>query len=503
MADTVLEASGITKQFPGACALDSVDFSVRRGEVHALVGGNGAGKSTLMHIIAGVMPPDAGTLRLDGQVVRFRDARQAQAAGIGMVFQEGSLAPPLSVSENVFFARQPVRRFGIIDRDALRRRTRELLDELGSAIDPACPVESLSPAQRQVVEIAKALSLDARLFIFDEPTSALTSEETNHLFEAIRRLRAHGAGIVYISHRLPEIFDIADRVTVMKDGRNQGVLAAADATPERLISLMAGKTPSAESMPEANERYAAPPVLEVESLSDGSLLRDISINVRAGEVVALAGLAGAGRTELAMAVFGARPKTAGSIRVDGRPCDPRAPRDAIAAGIGYVPEDRKESGLFLDMSIAANVASARLGAFGRLWLRAGRMAEVAAGHCRRLDVSSTQMEQPVVDLSGGNQQKVAIAKWLLSKPRILIADEPTRGIDVAAKFEVHAILRQLAMSGSAVLLISSELPEVLAVADRIYVLHRGRITGELLRSEATEEAILRLASLPGGENGKS
>ncbi len=501
VTEVLLEARGISKRFPGVLALDDVHFELRAGEVHALVGENGAGKSTLMHILAGVLSPDSGVLCMAGRALQLPTARAAQRAGIGMVFQEGSLAATLSVAENVFCARQPANRLGVIDRRALRTRTRAILDDLCVDLDPDQRVEELSLAERQMVEIAKVLSLDARVLILDEPTSALTSEETEHLFVVIDRVRRRGAGIVYVSHRLAEVFRIADRITVLKDGRRQATRPTPDLTSEELISLMVGRACVTATQTEAVAQRDGPPPLEVHGLCDGELLRDVSLVVYRGEIVALAGLSGAGRTELALTVFGARRRTGGEIKVDGRRVECRSPRQAIETGIGYLPEDRKETGLFLDMSITDNVVSGRLQEFGGLWFSTRRTREVARDYCRKLRVASPDIAKAVGELSGGNQQKVALAKWLLVQPRVLIVDEPTRGIDVGAKSEVHAILRDLAKVGTAVLLISSELPEVLAVADRVYVMREGRIVGEMSHAEAGEEAIMRLASLPAGKGG--
>jgi ribose transport system ATP-binding protein len=492
--ELLLEAKAISKQFSGVPVLREVNFDLRAGEVHALLGGNGAGKSTLMHIIAGVFPADTGELRLEGKPVRFRDPEDAHRAGVCMVFQELSLAGPLSVEENVFFARQPVKRFGIIDGARLRSRTRGLLDQLGVDIDPGAIVADLAPSQQQMVEIAKALSWNARVFIFDEPTSALSHEETEHLFEVIGRLRARGAGIVYISHRLAEILRVADRVTVLKDGRVEGTIPASDATTGGLIALMSGGA-GAATAPAIGVAPTGTPRLEVQGLSDRSLLRNLSFTARAGEIVALAGLSGAGRTETALALFGARPRTSGRILIDGAEVPCASPIDAMRRGIGYLPEDRKLAGLFLDMDIGANIAAADLGRFGSFWFDTSAIRTAATEYCRSLRVACTEVSQRVAELSGGNQQKVALAKWLLREPSILIADEPTRGVDVAAKAEVHQLLRDLAASGTAVILISSELPEVLNVADRIYVMHAGSITGELSRAQASEDAILHLATL--------
>jgi ABC-type sugar transport system ATPase subunit len=490
-----LRAEGISKSFPGVRALHSVNLEVRAGEVHALVGENGAGKSTLMHILAGVFPPDGGSLYLDGQAVSFASPHAAQAAGIAMVFQERSLAGPLSVAENVFFGRQPVGRWGVINRQRLHRKTLEVLAELDIPLDPDTAVEDLSPAEQQMVEIAKALSIKARLLALDEPTSTLTETEITTLFRVIGLLRDHGVGIIYISHRMAEVFRICDRVTVLRDGEDQGTFDLEDVSEEQLIGRMVGREFRYRQTGSVRSGVARGAALEIQGLSDRALLREISFQVHAGQITALAGLAGSGRTELALAIFGARPITAGRILIQGRLVRVRSPREAIRAGIGYLPEDRKEAGLFLEMGLAANFGAASLERFGCWWLDDRAMEEQAAAAATRLRLTNLRARS-VHELSGGNQQKIMLARWLLVRPPIFIVDEPTRGIDIGAKMEVHELLRKLAVEGATVLLISSELPEVLSLADRILVMREGSLAGEIPRAEATEETILRLAALP-------
>ncbi|MCI0747976.1 MAG: sugar ABC transporter ATP-binding protein [Verrucomicrobia subdivision 3 bacterium] len=501
MSAPLLAMHDIRKRFGGVQALNGVNLEVRSGEVHALVGENGAGKSTLMHILAGVHQPDEGSISWDGkQHVVIANEHAAQRLGIAIVFQERSLFSSLSVAENIFAGRQPVSRWGAIDRRALRANSAALLRRVGLACDPGTPLSELSSAQQQMVEIAKALSLDAKLIIFDEPTAALTETETTALFSVIAQLKAADVAIIYISHRLEEIFKIGDCVTVLKDGTWQGTFAVAQITTDDLINRMVGRALSF-ARADGGARYG-PVVLEVRNLTDLSLegevrtrLRGISFQARKGEVLALAGLCGAGRTELALAIFGARPRESGEILIDGQVVDIDSPADAIAAGIAYLPEDRKDAGLFLDMTIAQNVAAARLKDFGSWWFSDARGEAAAEEFRKQLRVTSHGVKQAVQTLSGGNQQKVVLAKWLLIQPTVLIVDEPTRGIDVGAKAEVHALLRQLARKGTAVIVISSELPEVLALADRILVMREGRITGEFKGEDATEEAIMRYASL--------
>lgn len=496
----LLKIENIQKRFPGVHALKGVSLEVYPGEVHALVGENGAGKSTLMHILAGVYQPDGGSLSFDGQnSLVIDDERKAQEIGIGIVYQERSLFSLLSVAENIFAARQPVRRGGRIDQRALLENARRFLQQIDMNIDPKMPLYQLSPAEQQMVEIAKALSLDARLLIFDEPTAALTETETNALFAVIKRLRQQGVGIIYISHRLEEIFNIADRVTVLKDGEFQGTFDVAKTTAQELVARMVGRDIARLEFdkPAENGRI----MLEVRHLSDQRLarnariaLKDISFALRAGEILVFAGLAGAGRTELALTIFGARPLGSGEILVEGKPIHIHSPQDAIAAGIGYLSEDRKEAGLFLPMTIADNIAVTRLRQFGTWRLNDRKRDEVAEEYRQKLSIAARSVKQVLQTLSGGNQQKVAISKWLLLNPKILIVDEPTRGIDVGAKAEVHNLLYKLAREGMAIIVISSELPEVLAVADRILVICEGRISAELSRAEATESKIVHYAS---------
>jgi ABC-type sugar transport system ATPase subunit len=500
--NTLLEASHIHKRFPGVQALRGVNFDLRAGEIHALVGENGAGKSTLMHVLAGVQQPDEGELKIAEQPVVIGDEQQAQALGIGIVYQERSLFDLLTVAENIFAGRQPRGRWGVIDRAAMRAATQRILQHLDLNIPPDTPLGLLNPAQQQMVEVAKALALNARILIFDEPTAALTEAETNTLFRVIRQLRAQGKGIIYISHRLHEIFVLADRVTVLRDGAGRGTFAVAETSPDELVTRMVGRELSEEYHQSHVSKFSERVVLQVKSLSTRrvpdearTLLHDVSLQVHAGEIVGLAGLAGAGRTELGLAIFGAHPLAAGEVLLDGKPVHIASPRAAIAAGLGYLPEDRKDAGLFLEMSIAENIAAARLEQFGAWWLNRGNSETVAQEFVGKLRIAAAHIQQPVVTLSGGNQQKVLLARWLLVNPKVLIVDEPTRGVDVGAKAEVHTLLRQLAEQGTAVIVISSDLPEVLALADRIVVMRAGHVSGEVQRAAASEEAILRLASL--------
>lgn len=501
-AEPLLALHGIEKRFPGVFALRGVDLEVRAGEVHALLGENGAGKSTLMHVLAGVFPPEAGRIDFAGQRnVAFANERAALQAGVALVYQERSLFGPLSVAENIFAGRQPRTRLHRIDYRRLNDDSRRLLKEVGLEVDPQTPLERLSSAQQQLVEVAKALSVQAQLILFDEPTAALAPAESARLFGLIRKLRDAGVGIVYISHRLEEVFALADRATVLKDGQGQGTFPLAELTSQRLINLMVGR----ELNPHQPRSDAAPAesraVLQVRGLGDPlggaprkPRLENLSFEIRAGEVVGLAGLVGAGRSETALALFGARPGCTGEILVDGRKVRPRSPAEAIAAGIGYLPEDRKLSGLFLEMSIADNLASAAGKCFGSWVYRGGEQRAKARELCGALRVVCRSPDEPVKNLSGGNQQKVILARWLLANPRVMLVDEPTRGVDVGAKAEIHQLLYEQARRGTAVVVISSDMLELLAVSDRILVMCEGRITGELTRAEATEAKVVELAS---------
>ncbi len=488
----LLRCIEIGKSFPGVTALSNVNFDVRPGEVHALCGENGAGKSTLMHLLAGVHHPDSGTIEIDGAPVRIAGERHAQTLGIAIVYQERSLFDLLSLAENLFVNKQPVSAAGWIERKALAANAKALLAEVDLHFDPRTSAGKLSPAQQQMLEIAKALSIDSRVFILDEPTAALTLTETETLFGLIRRLQHRGVGIVYISHRLEEVFQIADRVSVLKDGCMQGTWDVGAVTLEQLVTRMVGR----ERLHEHLERVAPPraaPKLEVRGIRDARL-ENVSFKAYAGEILGFAGLAGSGRTELALSIFGARAISSGEILVDGKAIRIRSPNDAIAAGIGYLPEDRKERGMFLEMNIGENIAAARLDAFGGWQVKERAVFATAAGFMKKLRISAAGPEKPAGKLSGGNQQKVLLSRWLLRNPEILIVDEPTRGIDVGAKAEIYAVLRALADEGKAIIAISSDLPEILAISDRILVMREGRIAAEMMADGASEQSIMRYAA---------
>ncbi len=499
----LLQMDGISKSFPGVQALREVSLAVHAGECLGLVGENGAGKSTLMKVLSGVYPPDGGRLLFDGRPVSLQGPRQAQQLGIAIIYQEFNLMPNLTVAENIFVGREPSAG-GFLRRGELERRARGLLDQLGVSLRPDATVRDLSVAEQQMVEIAKALSLNARLVIMDEPTSALTDTEVAALLEIIRGLKEKGLGVIFISHRLEEIFAICDRVTVLRDGQNVGEMAIAEATPETIVQLMVGRSLGDLFQKEgAAVGPDAAPMLEVRGLGRTGSARDpsaivldgVDLSVRAGEIVGLAGLVGSGRTEVARAIFGADPFDRGEVLIEGRPAAIASPRDAIRVGVGLVPEDRKAQALVLGLAVRENISLASLPSLVRAgFVRLGAERERAEEFVRALQVRTPSLEQKVVNLSGGNQQKVVIAKWLALRPKVLIVDEPTRGVDVGAKAEVHHLLNDLARQGVAILMISSELPEVLGMSDRVLVMRRGRIVGELSRAEATQEKIMALAT---------
>ena len=493
-AAPLLELRGITKRFPGVLALNGVGLEIRAGEVHALLGENGAGKSTLIKSIAGVYQPDAGEMRVDGRPVSVRRPHDAQALGISTIFQEFTLAPDMTVAENIFLGREPlrVRALSIVDRRALVRQTRELLDSLDLQIDPLAIVRDLGVAQQQMVEIAKALSLDAKLIIMDEPTATLTAHEIERLFEAIARLQQRGVAVVYVSHRLDEVKAVCDRATILRDGAYVATVPVATTTIDEMIRLMVGR--------DLNEKFPKvqieprEEVLRVEGLTRQGVLHGISFSVRRGEIVGIAGLVGSKRTETARAIFGVDPLDSGQIFLHGRPLRVRTPADAIAHGIALIPEDRKRQGIFATLSVWENVVLGALRQFLRRGLLDRRREKQRAGEfVSSLRVATPDLDKRVIELSGGNQQKVVIAKWLNTNAEVFLFDEPTRGIDVGGKIEVYRLMGDLLSRGAAIVMISSELPEILGLSDRILVMREGRICGEFARSEASEEKILNCA----------
>jgi ABC-type sugar transport system ATPase subunit len=493
--EPVLQMRGIGKRFPGVHALDGVDFEVRPGEVHALLGENGAGKSTLIKIMAGVHVPDEGEYLVDGEPVTFGSPKDAHAHGVSVVFQELSQVESLSVAENVFFGRLPSTAFGTVDRATLHRETSRLLHVVGLSVDPGSRIGFLSVAQRQLVEIAKALSLDAKVIAMDEPTSALSYAEIETLFALIGRLTEQGVGIVYVSHKLEELFRVCDRVTVLRDGRKVAETATADTTTDELVRQMVGRR--LESLFPRMERTlgsADEPLFEVTGLTS-DLVRDMTFSVRAGEVVGFSGLMGSGRTELARALFGLDRTSAGQVRLDGRLVPRNSSAKAAERGIGYVPEDRKEHGLILVSTIRDNMTLAVL----RRLSRGGQVNRakergVVRDAIRQLRIKAQSAEQKVAALSGGNQQKVTLARWLIKEDlKVLILDEPTRGIDVNSKSEIYKLIATIAERGVAILVMSSEMPELLSLCDRIHVLRDGRLVDEFAHPDATQENLMTAA----------
>jgi len=496
MSELLVEMTDISKSFPGVHALDSCRFELRPGEVHALVGENGAGKSTLMKLLSGIYRRDAGTIRFKGREVDIASPRAAQDLGISIIHQELNLMGHLTVAQNIFIGREPRGALPfILDEKALNESARQLFAELHIKLDPQARVSSLGVAQQQMVEIAKALSFNSDVMIMDEPTAALTDIEIDELFRIIRHLRERGAGIVHISHRLEELKQISDRVTVMRDGRYVDTVQTAEASIQSIISMMVGRT-IFEATPELPEQRDPEVVLEVRNLNRGRVIRDVSFKLHRGEILGISGLVGAGRTEVVRAVFGADPRDSGEVLVHGQAALIRTPTDAVAHGIGYLSEDRKRYGLALTMDVETNIVLASLESFadrsGRIDV--GRTKATAQAHVKSLTIKTPGIGQRVRNLSGGNQQKVVIAKWLTADTEILIFDEPTRGIDVGAKSEIYRLLNDLARQGKAIIMISSELPEILRMSHRILVMCEGRITGELGAAEATQERIMALAT---------
>jgi len=489
-SDLVLRVQGLSKSFGGLHALRDVSLDVRRGEVHAVVGENGAGKSTLMKILGGIITRDAGHTELAGSAVHFLSPREAISAGIAIIHQELSVLPTMNVMENLFMGRMPTRRRRLLWRQ-LEQHSRSALAEVGLDIDPRSLMSNLSISQRQLVEIAKALSIKARLIIMDEPNSSLSETETERLFAVIGSLTGRGVSVIYVSHKIDEVLRISDRITVLRDGRLVGTVARAEATANSVIRMMVGRELTREYVPRGEP---GPVVLSVKGLS-GAGFSDVSFDLRRGEILCFAGLVGAGRSETWRTIFGAERRTGGELFLDGRAFSFASPHQAIAAGLAMVPEDRKKLSLFMDMPIWFNVGLAAFPGMKRgVSLDRRRINDTVATSIQSLSIKLRSPEEPVRNLSGGNQQKTVLARWLALSPKVLILDEPTHGIDVGAKSEVYELIRRLASSGIAVALISSELPEVIAMADRAVVMHEGRVTGTLPRAQIDEHRIMALAT---------
>jgi inositol transport system ATP-binding protein len=493
-AEYLLSAEGVRKEFPGVVALDDVQFRLKRASVHALMGENGAGKSTLMKILAGIYTPDKGDIRLKGVEIRLKSPLDALENGIAMIHQELNLMPFMTVAENIWIRREPKNRFGFVDHGAMHRMTEELFARLNIAIDPDIEVRYLSVANRQMVEIAKAVSYNSDVLIMDEPTSALTEREVEHLFRIIRDLKAQGIGIVYITHKMNELFEIADEFSVFRDGRYIGTHASTEVTRDDIIRMMVGR--EITQMFPKEEVPIGEVVLSVKDLCLNRVFRDVSFEVRAGEILGVAGLVGSGRSNVAETLFGVTPASSGSVELFGKPVTISSPTEAIRHQMAFLTEDRKDTGCLLILDVLENMQIAVLqdryvkGGF----VQQGAIEATCEDMAKRLRVKTPSLYERVENLSGGNQQKVLIGRWLLTHPKILILDEPTRGIDVGAKAEIHRLVTEMARNGVAIIMISSEMPEVLGMSDRIMVMHEGRVTGFLNRDEATQIKVMELAA---------
>jgi rhamnose transport system ATP-binding protein len=493
MSEYILELKKISKSFSGVEVLHDVSFSLQPGEVHALLGENGAGKSTLMKVITGVYHPDSGEILLNGVPVHFNDTRESRQAGIGAIYQELSLFPDLDVAENIFVGRQPVMLGGRVDWRKLYSEAGKLLESLGVHLDLKQKARSLSIAQQQMVEIARAFSINARILIMDEPTSSLTLNEVADLFRLVRRLREDGAAIIFISHRLEELYELADRATVLRDGMYVDTRRMKEVTRDDLIRMMVGRTIT--NLFPKQDVQAGEVILKIDQLSRAGSFHDVSFELRRGEILGMAGLVGAGRTNVAQAIFGVEPPTGGKIQIDGREVAITSSQQAIELGLAFVPEDRQLHGLIPAMDLTSNISLPILQGYTRYgWLQDKKELKGSYDAACQMEVRANNIWQKARELSGGNQQKVVLAKWLATKPRILILDEPTRGIDVGTKAVVHALMSKLASEGMAILMISSELPEILGMSDRVIVMREGHVTGHFTRAEATQEKIISAAT---------
>jgi len=498
-SETILEFKGVSKDFPGVRALDKVDFDLKRGEVHVLVGENGAGKSTLIKILAGVYPPTEGEIYYQGDKVDIRNPKVGLNMGISVIYQEMNLVPYISVAKNIFLGREPRRKWlpFLVDYPRLHKDAREILDSIGAEIDTKVNAVELGVAQGQLVEMAKAFSIKASILVMDEPTAALTQKELDELFRSIEEFKKKGIGIIYISHRLEEIFDVADRVTVLRDGKVMATMDVGEVKNlDEIIRLMVGRSMTAYFSREFLKEKGDV-ALNVKNLSREDMLRDVNLHVRSGEIVGLAGLVGAGRTELARVLFGVDRYDDGEVEIFGKNVS-MTPAKSVALGIGFIPEDRKKEGLALILPVKENVIVASLGKlFPRGLINPGKQSKAVNEYVKALRIVTPSLMRIVRYLSGGNQQKVVVAKWLCTQAKIFIFDEPTRGVDVGAKAEIHQLMNEMVKEGAAILMISSELPEVLHMSDRIYVMHGGRIVKELGRDEADQETVLRYAMAGG------
>lgn len=500
MENTLLSLQGIDKSFPGVHALDHCDFELRQGEVHALVGENGAGKSTMMKIIAGIYSTDEGQIKFKGEEVTIANPHKAQEMGISMVHQELNLMPHLTAAQNIFIGREPVNGF-LLDENRLNKKAQALFDMMNLDVDPRMKISDMTVAKQQMVEIAKALSFNSDVLIFDEPSAALTDVEIGELFRIIRQLKDNGAGIIYITHRLEELKEISDRTTVLRDGLYVDTVDTHDTPIDQIINMMVGRV-IYESAPEVPDEPSPEVVLEVKNLTRGRALKDVSFQLKKGEILGFAGLVGAGRTEAARAIFGADPIDSGEVYINGEEVNIKTPTDAVAHSIAYLSEDRKRYGLCLGLDVKTNIVLTIVNQLTTFWgwVKDKLVTSISADMVDQLSVRTPSLEQKAKNLSGGNQQKLVIGKWLARNADILIFDEPTRGIDVGAKQEIYSLLNDLASKGKSIIMISSELPEILRMSHRVVVMCEGRVTGELDYTEATQESIMQLATMRNGNH---
>ncbi len=492
-ATTLLEMKNIRKEFPGVLALKDVSLQVCAGEVHALLGENGAGKSTLIKVLGGIYIPEEGDIYINGEPVRIGNVHDSQHCGVSVIHQELVLVPKMTVAENIFLGREPMRH-GVVDHEKMNQQAMELLDSFDLDISPEVNIEELTIAQQQMVEITKALSFNSQILVMDEPTSSLSEKEVTFLFQTIRKLKEQGVGIIYISHRMSELFAISDKVTVLRDGEYIGTVETPETTHDELISMMVGRQLTnyyTRTFSDSKEK-----VLEVKNLSDGKLLKNVSFDLHKGEILGFAGLVGAGRSEVMKCLFGLDPITEGEFFLDGKKVDIQHPSDAMDLGIALVPESRKEEALFMAQSVKFNTSIKVLSKFIRgIFVNQKKEEEIASSYINKMSIKTPSSLQIVENLSGGNQQKVVIGRWLATEPKILILDEPTRGVDVGAKAEIYAIMNQLALQGMAIIMISSELPEVINMSDRVIVMCNGAVTGSLTHQEMDQEKIMHMATL--------